>query len=355
MVQARGMSSHANGRDPTGRDHARGKTADPDLAPAPMTAAKHRGDYARALARLADRTAAAAGELLALAAPVDCVCCGAEDAALCGVCERQVRLLTLSPFRAEAQAPALMNMDGAVLLPVVAAGVYRAELAQCVLSFKRHGQGQLGAVLTKGLARALSAGAGDVQGLCLVPVPTSASAFRRRGFSPVHLLLRRLSRRREFSGVRIVDALRRPGPLVRGLMPAGSPITRRRLGREPASRATPDQALGLSGGQLGLSGGQKGLGRGARAQRVRGSMRARAGLRAPDMRGQPCIIVDDVLTTGATLAEAARVLRAAGALVGGAVVLAATRPPLIVDCGAAAPAVAGKGGRKEKNKPEKDE
>ena len=43
--------------------------------------------------------------------------------------------------------------------------------------------------------------------------------------------------------------------------------------------------------------------------------------------GRTCIIVDDVLTTGATLSEAARALHLAGALVAGAVVLAATRPP----------------------------
>ena len=102
---------------------------------------------------LADGAAAAAAEVLALAAPVDCVCCGAEDLALCGGCERQVRLLMRTPFRAEAQAPALMDVDGSVLLPVVAAGAYRAELAQALLSFKKHGQGQLAGVLSKGLAR----------------------------------------------------------------------------------------------------------------------------------------------------------------------------------------------------------
>jgi orotate phosphoribosyltransferase len=84
-------------------------------------------------------------------------------------------------------------------------------------------------------------------------------------------------------------------------------------------------------------------------------MRVRRGPFAPDVNGRPCIIVDDVLTTGATLAEAARALRAAGALVRGAVVLAATRPPVARDFGAAGPAFAGMQPVKEKNKPKKDE
>lgn len=298
--------------------------ADPDLAPAPPAAARHRGDYVRLLPRFADRTAAAGSELLALAAPVDCVCCGAEDLALCGACERQVRLLTLDPFRAEGQAPALMDMDGSVILPVVAAGAYRGELAQAVLSFKKHGQGRLGDVLAKGLARALGAAVGGRQALCLVPVPTTGGAFRKRGFSPVHLLLARLGRR-DLPGLTVADALRKA--------------------RRPV----------LAAGPGALRGGQKGLARGDRAQRVRGSMRARAGPCAPDIRGRPCIIVDDVLTTGATLAEAARALHEAGAVVRGAVVLAATRPPVRSGAGAAGRPPAGAVYDKQKNKPEKDE
>jgi predicted amidophosphoribosyltransferase len=289
-------------------------------------------------------------EALALAAPVDCVCCGAEDLALCGGCERRVRQLMRTPFRAEAQAPALMDVDGSVLLPVVAAGPYRAELAQGLLSFKKHGQGQLAEVLSAGLARAIRAAAGDASGVLLVPVPTSGSAYRRRGFSPVHVLLGRLGPRRApgecgQSGLSSVQALHKTG-LRAGMGTSGRGV--------PAPMPTSGFPYGLPG-LRGQPGGQKGLGRGDRAQRVRGSMRVRRGLFAPDVNGRPCIIVDDVLTTGATLAEAARALRAAGALVTGAVVLAATRPPVTQDFGAAGPGLAGKRPVKEKNKPKKDE
>ncbi|MET4093454.1 phosphoribosyltransferase family protein [Arthrobacter sp. UYCu712] len=317
----------------------RRRAADPDLVSPEPPAARHRDDYPAGPLRLADRAAAAAAELLALAVPVDCVCCGTEDLALCGTCARQIRLLTGNPFRAEAQAPALMDMDGTVLLPVVAAGVYRGELAQAVLSFKRHGQAQLGDVLAKALAGAVSAATGDPAGLWLVPVPTSNGAYRKRGFSPVHLLLKRSCSYRasgaaEGSGPLVVDALRKAGPLAgarRGGDGNGSVALRR-----PA-------------------GGQKGLGRGARSRRVRGSMRTRGGLWPPEPRGRACIIVDDVLTTGATLAEAARALRQAGGVVLGAVVLAATRPPVASDFGAADRMVAGETGGRGKNKPKKDE
>ena len=323
---------------------------DPDLSPVANAAARHRGDYARPLARLADAAAAAAAEVLALAAPVDCVCCGAEDLALCGSCERQVRLLMRTPFRAEAQAPALMDVDGSVLLPVVAAGAYRAELAQALLSFKKHGQGQLAGVLSTGLARAIQAAAGEDPGVLLVPVPTSGRAYRRRGFSPVHVLLGRPGPRRapgagRQAGLSTVHALRKTGLRVG-------------QGRVGQGAAEPVPARGYPYGLHGLRGqpgGQKGLGRGDRAQRVRGSMLVRRGLFAPDVNGRACIIVDDVLTTGATLAEAARALRAAGALVTGAVVVAATRPPVTQDFDSTAPAMAGKQPVKEKNKPKKDE
>ncbi|MET3718282.1 MULTISPECIES: phosphoribosyltransferase family protein [unclassified Arthrobacter] len=282
--------------------------ADPDLQPA-MPSAKHRSGQPRTWLKVADHVMRAAVELLALAVPVDCVCCGAEDLALCVACERQVRLLTRHPFRAEEQAPALMTVDGGIILPVVAAGVYREELAQALLSFKRHGQHQLNSVLAKGLGQGIGAAAAGVDGVCLVPVPSSTGAFVKRGFSPVHLLLAGWRQGHAGGGPPVVDVIRK---------------SRRRAA--PLAQ---------------LPGGQKGLGRGARAARVRGSMKV-PGRKQKQVAGRRCIIVDDVLTTGATLAEAARTLHLSGALVTGAVVLAATRPPDSAGSGPPSPRGGGK-------------
>jgi predicted amidophosphoribosyltransferase len=319
------------------------RVSDPDLTPAPPLA-RHRGDYAGWLARIAERAESAAGELLALALPVACVCCGAEDRTLCAACAHRIRLLTRRPFRAEGRAPALMDMDGSVLLPVVAAGVYRGELAQALLSFKRHGQRQLAEELAKALALSVGAAAGPAPGILLVPVPSSGAAFRRRGFSPVHVLLSRARRSPALKGTAVADVLRK----VR-LAPVGPP------GR---SRTTAGGTTALAGWPTvlaGWPGGQKGLGRAARARRVRGSMNIKRGMRPTALAGRACIVVDDVLTTGATLAEAARALRAAGGVVRGAVVLAATRPPAQYDFAAANPALARDPDEQEKNKPKKDE
>lgn len=304
---------------------------DPDWIPAPPEAtrpwAKHRGSLGGWAARFADRAAAAAGDLLALAVPVECVCCGAEDRTLCAACAARLRQLTRRPFRAEARAPALVDMDGSTLLPVVAAGVYRGELAQTLLSFKKHGQRHLAAALARPLAKAIAASAAGAPGLLLVPVPTSGPAFRRRGFSPVHLLLARARRGPGLDGAVVADVLGKAWPGGSGALRLRGPA---RSGPAPASP-----------GRKGLGRrepGQKGLGRAARARRVRGSMRIKGALRPPELQGRACIIVDDVLTTGATLAEAARVLGDAGAVVRGAVVLAATRPPV---AGSSAPAMPG--------------
>ena len=290
---------------------------DPDLEPPAGIPARHRSEHGSAFLRFADQLTGAAADLLSLAVPEDCVCCGAEDRALCVPCDRHIRRLTAVPFRAESGAPALVDVDGLVLLPVVAAGVYREELAQALLSFKRHGQHQLKRSLGRALGGAIRAATEGSGEICLVPVPTSTKAYLNRGFSPVHLLLGGASQ--QLAGLAVADVLAKAG-----------------------------------GSVLQLPGGQKGLGRGARAQRVRGSMRIPRRAQAR-VAGRRCVIVDDVLTTGATVAEAARALHAAGAQVAGAVVLAATRPPDAEGHSDPPPKTRGSHRDLEKNKPRKDE
>ena len=128
-----------------------------------------------------------------------------------------------------------------------------------------------------GLARALApalvaAASGELRSADAVAVlPTSRAAMRRRGFRVPELLARRA-----------------------GLAPQRLLV--------PA-RVTADQ---------------RSLGRDDRSRNVAGSLRAR------DAAGLRVLIVDDVVTTGATLQEAARALRAAGAVVVGAATVAAT-------------------------------
>lgn len=156
--------------------------------------------------------------------------------------------------------------------------VYDGPVARVIRALKEDGRTGLARALAPALrAAAASFGLDDPDQLVVVAVPTSASAMRRRGYRVAELLARR-------AGWRPERALR-------------------------TVRATADQ---------------RGLGRTARAGNVAGSMRARG------VDGLRVLLVDDVVTTGATLREAARALGSAGAVVVGAVTVAATprRDPL---------------------------
>lgn len=133
--------------------------------------------------------------------------------------------------------------------------------------------------------------------LLLVPIPSTGSGWRRRGFDPLALILRALIREARLpSGMELVPLLR--------------------IKARPPWQTT----------------NQKGLGRAARRRNVRNTM-AVAGKTVRNFRlqakpsGQSVILIDDVLTTGSTLREAAKTLEIAGFRVRAAVVLAAARAP----------------------------
>ncbi len=205
-----------------------------------------------------------------------------------------------------------MGVAGETHLAVMAGGVYRDTLAASILAFKNHCRTELGPPLARCLVHSLhealidmtappQAAAGNqcpVRGaVVLVPIPSTGSGWRRRGFDPVMFLLKTVVQEGRLpEGVVIAHLLRSRVKL---------PWQRRH---------------------------QKGLGRSARRANVHHGMKVRPGvarkfLLTAKPNGQRVLVVDDVLTTGSTLREATETLESWGFLVVGAVVLGATRAP----------------------------
>ncbi|TJY71273.1 hypothetical protein E4J89_03125 [Arthrobacter sp. CAU 1506] len=259
------------------------------------------------------------GQFGRLLLPTDCVACGAPDQVLCAGCRRRLRRATVRPVAAEETAESLPLDEAGLPLPVTAGGPYRRELSQAILAFKNHGRTELAQVLAVVLAAAVDAAAeraGGPVAAVLVQVPARGTSRRRRGYDPLQLLLARMERQ---------DLL----PAGLQLLPAVRPVaTGKRLIRWRTSA------------------GQKSLGRTARQRNVAGSM-AVPPRYIPLIAGRGCLLVDDVLTTGATMAELARALRAAGGVpLGGAVLAAASAPAGHADA-PSPPAPGGSGDREE--------
>lgn len=294
--------------------------------------------------RAADRTGlprateGAVDGLAAMASLVtgaECAACGQAEVLLCAACRSELHGHGLAPFPVGHRAPALANHPE---WTVLAAADYGGVVAQVVLAQKRRGHRVLSRELGALLQRVMWAFPGadgaagsppSPGGLWFVPVPSSGASFRRRGFDPLSLVLRSCA----------ATGLPRDGVLAPALAVRGLP---ERLVRALHGAArSPDDGAGepalRTAGRLLLAalpqqgGGQKGLGASARRRRLAGSMRLSWAFRfahgGDALQGAPCVLVDDVLTTGSTLVEAGRVLEEAGARVLGAVVIAATRPP----------------------------
>ena len=234
---------------------------------------------------------------LELALPTTCGGCGAPGPGWCAGCAGDAGRMAypggprlVRPVPCPAGCP-----------PTWAATPYGASVRVALITFKDADRRDLAKALAPMLAdavlaalagdpgyrAALSAGAGPV---LVVPVPSSRSAVRRRGDAPLELLTRAAVAQQALRGCDLVVA-----PALR---------LRRRVA---------DQA---------------GLDRGRRAANLEGAMQVQPRWRS-SVPGATCLLVDDVLTTGATLTEAARALRAGGvARVAGAAIAATERHAL---------------------------
>jgi predicted amidophosphoribosyltransferase len=220
------------------------------------------------------------GDLLELLLPQLCAGCGRSPALLCAPC---MAVLTQNTPR-----PAWPATVPRGLPRPWAAASYEGPVRSIIVAHKERGRTPLADPLGVALAGAIKT-ALTRPNATVVPAPSSRVALRKRGHDPT---------------------LRMAVAAVRELRASGTPVIGLQALRQ--CRRVSDQA---------------GLSVRARAANLAGALGVAPGV---DVSGRDVVLVDDVITSGATLAEAARALRASGAHVLAAATVAATpkhRPP----------------------------
>jgi predicted amidophosphoribosyltransferase len=210
--------------------------------------------------------------VLDLILPLECGGCGAQSTRWCEACASELSVA--------ADRPHVVNPRVDPLVPVFALGRYAGARRQAILAVKEHGRGDLVAPLSRALAvgvhRLLAWGMVETP-LTIVPAPTRRSAARRRGGDPVTR----------------IAAMAVAGHPEITVVPA---LRMRALARDSV-----------------------GLGTSARERNVA----HRVLLRGARPRTE-VVLVDDIVTTGATARESVRTLHGAGVRVAAVLAIAAT-------------------------------
>ena len=210
--------------------------------------------------------------MLDLVLPLDCGGCGAPSTRWCAACAGQ---LAVKPDQPHLITP---RVDPGV--PVLSLGRYAGTRREVIVAVKEHGRADLIAPLAlalhSGLERLLTWGV-IATPLTLVPAPTRRSAARRRGGDPVTRMARAATV--GLDGVDVIQALQ-----LRGLV---------------------RDSVGLSGAD--------------RQRNIAGHVKVNKPIKA--LAGD-VLVVDDIVTTGATASESVRVLHIAGAHVAGVLAIA---------------------------------
>jgi predicted amidophosphoribosyltransferase len=213
--------------------------------------------------------------MLDLVLPLECGGCGAPSTRWCDACAYQLTV--------RSDEPHLISPRVDPGVPVLSLGRYAGARREAIVAVKEHGRADLIAplagALQAGLERLLTWGVVGTP-LTIVPAPTRRTAARRRGGDPVTRMARAATAGlRSVSDIQVVQALR-----LRALV------------RDSVGLSSADRQRNI-------------VGRVKITKSIGGLARA-------------VLVVDDIVTTGATASESVRVLQIAGAHVVGVLAIA---------------------------------